>query len=546
MDAMLVDIFNRKKIIYLLALLSLIYSFIGFRFVLFYTLFVHDEGIITYGATRVLSGGIPYKDFWIHYGPGQFYVIAGLFKLFGSYILVERIYLTIINSLVSLVVYLIAQRLILSWLALIPWFLMLLWLNTFGFGVMSPALLFSLLSTLFILYFLAGKQKKYLFLGGLMAGISLLFRHDIGLATTIVEGTVVCLFVFFSLLPKKMPLLQKLIPILKFGAYYLFGWGIILLPVAIYLIRVVSPTDLINDLVIYPLTIYPKVFLQRYPVILPNPAYIFSGVLTIIDYFNQVLLRIAYYFPLIMYISAIVIIVFELRKGINILPVKIWGFVLFTLLGIMFLVQGLIRAHIDFLRPAFIPAFLLLSFLMDNLTFFSKRNFVRSILIFFILAMALIPFSEKVKKITKNFSCPFYFEIERTKGIYSDDGAAVKNYQDLVKYIQKNVPENERIFVGNSRHDKIVCNDIMLYYLSNRQSATKYYTFVSGLTDTKRVQEAIVSDIEKYRLRYIILLEVDKFCQASESSGIFLLDDFIRKNFAPVQKFESYTVWERK
>jgi len=373
------------KIIYPLAFFSLIYSFIGFRFVSFIppTLYVHDEGIIIYGAMRILGGGVPYKDFWIHYYPGQFYLVAGLFKLFGSSILVERIYSIIINSLASLVVYLIAQRLILSWLALIPWFLTLLWLSTFSFGsAMSSALLFSLLSTLFILYFLAEKQKKYLFLGGLMAGISLLFRHDIGLATTIVEGTVVCPFVFFSLLPKKMPLLQKLIPISKFDAYYLFGWGIILLPVAIYLMRVVSPADLINDLVIYPFTIYPKIYLQRYPAILPNPAYIFSGVLTIIDYFNQVLLRLNCYFPLIIYISAIVIIVFQLRKGINTLAVKMWGFVLFTLLGIMFLVQGLIRAHLDFLRPAFIPAFLLLSFLMDNLTFFSKRNFVRSILVF--------------------------------------------------------------------------------------------------------------------------------------------------------------------
>jgi len=160
--------------------------------------------------------------------------------------------------------------------------------------------------------------------------------------------------------------------------------------------------------------------------------------------------------------------------------------------------------------------------------------------------MALIPFSEKVAKITQNFSCPFYFEIERAKGVYSDDGAAVKNYQNLVKYIQKNVPENERIFVGNSRHDKIFFNDVMLYYLSNRQSATKYYTFVSGLTDTKRVQEAIVSDIEKYRVRYSILLEVDRSCLASESSGIFFLDDFIRKKFAPAQKFGGYTVWKRK
>jgi hypothetical protein len=43
----------------------------------------YDEGLILFGSTRVLSGDIPYRDFYANYGPGQFYVLAALFKVFG-------------------------------------------------------------------------------------------------------------------------------------------------------------------------------------------------------------------------------------------------------------------------------------------------------------------------------------------------------------------------------------------------------------------------------------------------------------------------------
>jgi hypothetical protein len=46
----------------------------------------YDEAVILVGSTRVLSGDIPYRDFYANYGPAQFYVLAALFKLFGSLI----------------------------------------------------------------------------------------------------------------------------------------------------------------------------------------------------------------------------------------------------------------------------------------------------------------------------------------------------------------------------------------------------------------------------------------------------------------------------
>src|SRR5450756_455519 len=71
---------------------------------------IYDEGLILYGAQRVLWGQVPYRDFWSVYSPGQFYALAALFRVFGSSVLVERIWDTIFRAGVALVCYLLAKR----------------------------------------------------------------------------------------------------------------------------------------------------------------------------------------------------------------------------------------------------------------------------------------------------------------------------------------------------------------------------------------------------------------------------------------------------
>ena len=63
---------------------------------------IYDEGIIVYGATRVMHGEIPYRDFWTQYSPGQLYALAGLFRLFGVQIAVERWWDVVIRALLAL------------------------------------------------------------------------------------------------------------------------------------------------------------------------------------------------------------------------------------------------------------------------------------------------------------------------------------------------------------------------------------------------------------------------------------------------------------
>ncbi len=44
----------------------------------------NDEGLMLQAASRIADGEVPYRDFWWFYPPGQPYLLAGLWKLFGA------------------------------------------------------------------------------------------------------------------------------------------------------------------------------------------------------------------------------------------------------------------------------------------------------------------------------------------------------------------------------------------------------------------------------------------------------------------------------
>ena len=70
---------------------------------------IYDEGLVLTAAMRVAGEQIPHRDFYANYGPAQFYLLAGLFKLFGeSSILVERLFDLLIKALLVTTVYGIA------------------------------------------------------------------------------------------------------------------------------------------------------------------------------------------------------------------------------------------------------------------------------------------------------------------------------------------------------------------------------------------------------------------------------------------------------
>jgi hypothetical protein len=51
---------------------------------------VNDEGLGLAGADRVIHGDLPYRNFWAIYCPGGYYLVGGLFLLFGPSVIAAR------------------------------------------------------------------------------------------------------------------------------------------------------------------------------------------------------------------------------------------------------------------------------------------------------------------------------------------------------------------------------------------------------------------------------------------------------------------------
>lgn len=69
-----------------------------------------DEGIILAGAERVLRGEVPYRDFFAFYTPGSFYLISGLFRIFGDSFAVARFSIIVSGALFPVITYVLARR----------------------------------------------------------------------------------------------------------------------------------------------------------------------------------------------------------------------------------------------------------------------------------------------------------------------------------------------------------------------------------------------------------------------------------------------------
>lgn len=143
--------------------LSFFYLLIGYQFSLKEGFF--DEGLTTYGAARILNGDILYRDFWSLYAPGEFYLLAGIFKLFGISVAIERIATVAIEALLACFVYLLARRFVFSKSALIVWIITLAWLMVkMPYSCpMTTALLFFIIVSLGITNFIFTQNYGSLF-----------------------------------------------------------------------------------------------------------------------------------------------------------------------------------------------------------------------------------------------------------------------------------------------------------------------------------------------------------------------------------------------
>jgi hypothetical protein len=117
----------------------------------------------------------------------------------------------------------------------------------------------------------------------------------------------------------------------------------------------------------------------------------------------------------------------------------------------------------------------------------------------------------------------------------------------MAHLVRERTRPGERIFVGNDRHDRILVNDVLLYFLADRPSVTRYYNLHPGLATRADVQEEIVAALDRENVRVVVLWRAPLWDEpnASARPGAEALDAALRARFEPRETRGRYTLWER-
>ncbi len=131
-----------------------------------------DEGTLLEGAVRILHGQVFARDFFEVMGPGTFYILAALFKLFGATFLVARTWLFVTSFGTLLAMYFLSRRMCIRYPLLPPILLMSVYFSTMWPMVNHhvDSNFFALLSVVCMVRWLDVRRNWLLTWAGVLAG----------------------------------------------------------------------------------------------------------------------------------------------------------------------------------------------------------------------------------------------------------------------------------------------------------------------------------------------------------------------------------------
>ncbi len=204
-----------------------------------------DEFVFLEGAKRILTGQVLYKDFFSFLPPGLYYLVALVWKIFGTQYIYIRLLSILINFSICLFIYLIYKKFINKRLALLNvWLFIIVFLPTeLNIYHHWLALLFILIETLFFLKYLEKQKNKYLVYAGLALGFGCLFLH-----TTV--GYIFIATLLWLIFYKK-----NILAALYFGIFFLLP----IISVIAYFVSQAGWTTIWQNLIISNLSYYPRI-----------------------------------------------------------------------------------------------------------------------------------------------------------------------------------------------------------------------------------------------------------------------------------------------
>jgi hypothetical protein len=520
---------------------------------------LYDEGLMLTGAMRVLAGQIPHQDFYANYGPGQFYTIAGLFKLFGESILVERLYDLFVRAVIVALVYRIVlsycRRSIAAWTASVAvlWFL---GLNSMAGLALIPVSFLNLVDSILILpVFLRPVSTRKMLAAGAVAGLAGLYRYDTGIALLGIQAIVVAIAICLRV----DGIGDRLRNFVSTFWPYPIGFAAVTLPALFYYLSRAPIYPVLHDIVIYPSKYYHRA--RNLP---------FPGIhLKTLD-------NLGIYLPVVIIgISLYVAVARGSRvsekdafRSPGIPEEQTWrGFLItFGLLALVMYFKGIVRVSLVHMYLSLLPSLLLIAVLFQL-----RHTFVRPVRIcitfvgwLFILTAGLSSLREarvlhiNHAYVSENLWLSARGALPEIRATWcKEENPATKglcffpdnDHIQTIEFITSHTRPDQKIFVGLTRSDVAFSNDNLIYFASARLPATKWSHFDPYLQNTSEIQTQMIQEFEANTPPFIVLdSEFDSLREPNDgfkSTGVTLLDEYFRNKYRHVETFGELFIWQR-
>jgi hypothetical protein len=516
----------------------------------------YDEGLVLTAAMRVAAGQIPHRDFYANYGPAQFYLLAGLFRMFGESLLIERLFDSFIKAMLVAALYAIVLSYCRKSIAAVTSVVALLWLcylnNLSGTPVIPVSLLNLVGLTLILPIFLRGVSTRRMLSAGAVAGVAALFRYDTGIALLGIQACVVAIASYFKGTPRALQ---------NFASSFwpcLLGFAAVTSPFALYYLSVAPLHPLVYDIVLYPSQYY------HHGRNLPFPGIS-----------RRALENLEVYLPLAAIgLSLYVGVTSALRaRGAHTAgshrsaeEQRVFGFlVTFALLALAMYLKGFVRITVDQMFLTIAPTLLLIAVLFQH-RLPLPRLLRASILGLVGLSVLAVTWAtiHKVKELyLTHLSIPEALVMPAGKmSPERQEWCKTKNPLTwgicflpdddrihVIEFIDSHTAPDERLYLGLDKHERIFANDNITYFAAQRLPATMWSHFDPGLQNSRGTQTEMIHELDVNAPPYIVLdSEFDTMHEpndSSRSSGVTLLDDYIRNDYRPIQTFGRMSIWQR-
>lgn len=527
---------------------------------------VFDEGILLTGTMQTMAGQVLHRDFYFNYGPAQLYLLAGLFKLFGPSVLVERLTEVCLAAGLVASMYVLTRkfcgRAFAFGAAVVSIFWSIgLWLNH---SVMNPALCILVLWTSWLILPVSDDraQRRRAVGAGFLAAMAFLVRYDMGVGTLVADMLAVVMMMWMQE-PRLRRSLRRVATTVMVP--YLSAFVLTVLPFALAYLSVAPLHDLLDDTLLYGKWAYPVGRGLPFPKPRLGPAF-----MEIAFYLLPVIIVLGFW-------CGFRCLMTRKRRATD-QPAKQtpdW-LNLLTVLSVVAAVlaaKGLVRAGIAGMCVSAIACVLLLAILLKHQA--TLHVWVRVVLtataVLFVLAAVssvqtpLFYPSQSLrhlhlKPLVINWiltparqppSPPFrnwcHEGTPITRGFcFLLDEDRIKS----VRYLDAHTHPGDYLYSGLTRHDRILMNDMITYFAAQRLPAVKWAQLDPMVENLSDRQQEMIRDLELHKPPYVVLdAEFDGISEPNGSSahtGVHLLDDYITAHYRTVQRYGNLTILQRE